>query len=204
MEIIRTVKIDNSELEIRVVGNEEDPFFVAKDVISVLGLSNVSGNLKNIPSKWKHFDFLNTKGGRQKMSLLSEEGLKYLLSKTRSPHVDKVSSLFDLKVVSLYECKEASVTKTLLKAFDGETIEFQKVVGKYRIDVYFPNYRLAVEIDEHDHDDRDVLYEEKRQAFLEKKLNCEFIRVNPDDPGFNVLSVVNMVFRHMKFFMKNN
>ena len=37
------------------------------------------------------------------------------------------------------------------------------------IDAYFIEYFLAVEIDEKGHTDRDA---------LEKKLNCEFIRIN--------------------------
>ena len=48
----------------------------------------------------------------------------------------------------------------------------------FRIDVYFTEYFLAVEIDEKGHTDRDLIFEERRQKALEKKLNCEFIRVN--------------------------
>ena len=48
----------------------------------------------------------------------------------------------------------------------------------FRIDVYFTEYLLAVEIDEKNHASRDLIFEEKRQDALEKKLNCEFIRSN--------------------------
>ena len=48
----------------------------------------------------------------------------------------------------------------------------------FRIDVYFTKYFLAVEIDEKGHTDRDLIFEEKRQKTFEKKLNCEFIRIN--------------------------
>ena len=37
---------------------------------------------------------------------------------------------------------------------------------------------LAVEIDEKGHTDRDLIFEEKRQKALEKKLGCKFIRIN--------------------------
>ena len=47
----------------------------------------------------------------------------------------------------------------------------------FRIDVYFFEYLLAVEIDEKGHTDRELLFEEKRKA-LEKKLGCKFIRIN--------------------------
>ena len=48
----------------------------------------------------------------------------------------------------------------------------------FRIDVYFSEYSLAVEIDEKGHTDRDFIFEEKRQKTFEKKLGCKFIRIN--------------------------
>ena len=44
--------------------------------------------------------------------------------------------------------------------------------GKYilfRIDIYFNEFSLAVEIDEKGNTDRDFIFEEKRQKALEKK-----------------------------------
>ena len=48
----------------------------------------------------------------------------------------------------------------------------------FRIDVHFCEFLLAVEIDEKGHTDRDLIFEEKRQEALEKKLGCKFIRIN--------------------------
>ena len=39
----------------------------------------------------------------------------------------------------------------------------------FRIDVYFPEYLLAVEVDEKGHTDREPIFEKKRQEALEKK-----------------------------------
>ena len=52
----------------------------------------------------------------------------------------------------------------------------------FRIDVYFNKFLLAVEIDEKGHTDRDLIFEEKRQKALEKKLGCKFIRINTSNP----------------------
>ena len=41
----------------------------------------------------------------------------------------------------------------------------------FRIDIYFTEYSLAVEIDEKGHTDRDLEFEEKRQEALEKMRN---------------------------------
>ena len=48
------------------------------------------------------------------------------------------------------------------------------------IDFYFPKYKLAVEIDELGHADRDSVKENKRQTKIAKYLDRKFIRINPD------------------------
>ena len=48
----------------------------------------------------------------------------------------------------------------------------------FRIDIYFSECFLAVEIDEKGHTDRDLIFEKKRQKALEKNLGCKFIRIN--------------------------
>ena len=47
-----------------------------------------------------------------------------------------------------------------------------------RIDIYFSECFLAVEIDAKEHTDRDIIFEKKRQKALEKKLGCKFMRIN--------------------------
>ena len=47
------------------------------------------------------------------------------------------------------------------------------------------NIFLAIEVDEKDHTDRDLIFEEKRQKVLEKKLNCKFIRINTSRDNYD-------------------
>ena len=58
----------------------------------------------------------------------------------------------------------------------------------FRIDIYFSECFLADEIDEKGHTDRDIIFEEKRQKALEKKLGCTFIRINTSNAknGYNL------------------
>ena len=48
----------------------------------------------------------------------------------------------------------------------------------FRIDVYFTEYFLVVGIDKKGNTDRDLIFEEKKQEALEKRLGCIFIRIN--------------------------
>ena len=56
----------------------------------------------------------------------------------------------------------------------------------FRTDILFTEYFLAVGIDEKGHADRDLIFEEKRQKTLEKKLNCTFIRINTSKENYDV------------------
>ena len=55
----------------------------------------------------------------------------------------------------------------------------------FRIDIYFTEYFLAVEIDKKGHTDNDLIFEEKRQKALEKKLNCTFIKINTSKENYD-------------------
>ncbi len=67
--------------------------------------------------------------------------------------------------------------------------EQQKRVGRYRIDLYLPDYKIAIEVDEYGHRDRDPKYEEYRESFLKRTLGCKFFRVNPDAADFNICKI---------------
>ena len=47
----------------------------------------------------------------------------------------------------------------------------------FRIDIYFTEYFLAVEIDEKGHTDREPIFEEKRQKALEKNLTVNLLEL---------------------------
>ena len=58
----------------------------------------------------------------------------------------------------------------------------------FRTDIYFSDCFLAVELDEKGHTDRDIIFEEKGQKALEKKLGFRFIRINTSNAknGYNL------------------
>ena len=62
---------------------------------------------------------------------------------------------------------------------------------------YFPEHKLAIECDEHDHKDRDINHEIRRKKFKEDQLNCKFIRYNPDAKDFTIESVLNKIFQYI-------
>ena len=59
-------------------------------------------------------------------------------------------------------------------------------------------------IDEKGHKNGNIDHEIKRQKALEKEFNCEFIRINPDEKGFNIFKALNEIHRHIKKSIKKS
>ena len=76
-------------------------------------------------------------------------------------------------------------------------MQTQYSVLGYRIDLFFYKYKLAIEVDELGHADRNSNNEIKRQRALERELNCVFIRINSDEWGFSMLREINKKYRHI-------
>ena len=82
--------------------------------------------------------------------------------------------------------KEKTTLDSIKNAFEGENIQTHYRVLGYETDIHFHDYKLAAEIDEKDHQDRDISREIERQKVLEKELSCKFIRINADKENFNI------------------
>ena len=102
------------------------------------------------------------------------------------------------KLHDVINTKEQTVINSIKDAFEGEDMQTQYSVLGYRIDLYFHKHKLAIEVDELGHADRNLDNEIERQKALERELNCVFIRINPDEKDFNILKAINEIYRHIK------
>ena len=66
--------------------------------------------------------------------------------------------------------KEQSLLKSVIDAFEGENMQTHYSVLSYRIDPSFHDYKLAIEVDEKGHKDRNIDHKIKRQKVVEKEL----------------------------------
>lgn len=74
------------ENEVRTVTVNGEPWFVAKDVCEVLGISNTSDTLsKVLDDDEKGVDTIYTPGGNQQVSIVNEPGLYSLILRSRKP-----------------------------------------------------------------------------------------------------------------------
>ena len=73
----------------------------------------------------------------------------------------------------------------------------------FRIDIYFTEYSLAVEIDEKGHTDRDLIFEKQREKALENRLNCTFIRINTNKDDYDADYQASIIQTFISNFNKN-
>lgn len=74
---------------VRIVEQNGEPWFVAKDVAVALGYQwNGAQRIEHVPSEWKGVTSVVTPGGMQEVSVLSEQGLYFFLGRS-----DKAAAL---------------------------------------------------------------------------------------------------------------
>ena len=71
----------------------------------------------------------------------------------RKTSAHKFGTRLGLNQYDVILTKEQSMLTKITSSFEGENIQS---VSSYRIDLYFHDYKLAIEIDENGHSDRNI------------------------------------------------
>ena len=75
-----------NEQTVRIVGTSDNPMFVVKDICKILGLSNPTAALRNIPEKWKGLLQVSTSSnGLQASNVVNEAGLYKIIMRSKKP-----------------------------------------------------------------------------------------------------------------------
>ena len=69
--------------------------------------------------------------------------------------------------------QEQSILTKIRSIFPNEKIMFQYCALRFQTDAYIPKQKLAIEVDEKGHQDRDLEAEIERKKALEKELNYQ-------------------------------
>ena len=98
----------------------------------------------------------------------------------------------------MIKCKEQTVLESIKDVFEGEDMQTQYSVIGCRVDFYFHEYKLTIEVSELGHNDRNIDYEIQRERVIKKELGCVFIRIDLDEENFNIFRAINKIRRHIK------
>lgn len=74
--------------KVRTITLDDGLWFVAKDVLNVLGYSassNAARTIAHVPAKWRGVNPIHTPSGDQEMHVLSEQGLYFFLGRSDKP-----------------------------------------------------------------------------------------------------------------------
>lgn len=172
------------KLPVRVIGTPEEPFYYARDIADILGIKQVKASIKNFdnteivsPEMRERLGLVTYKKYKcdirrdDSVILLTENGMRRLISNSRSPVAERIRQSLDDKKYYNGSIPEMKFVNSMQKAFSGENMEIQKSVLGYRIDLYFTDYNIAVEFDEVHHR-RQVAEDVARQTQIENELGC--------------------------------
>jgi hypothetical protein len=130
---------------------------------------------------------------------INQFGLEQLLIRSDKVAAIEFAKHFNINVHQKITRKEIDIIKELDEFCNSSGINFvhpysvKNKKSRYAIDCYLPDYKIAIEIDEFDHSNRDPKYEKQREKFLKRKLHCKFIRCNPDDPNFSISGLLGQI-----------
>jgi very-short-patch-repair endonuclease len=198
-------KLDHNGFKITTRVHDKTLYFRANDIVTAIGYKSSKqepilkfkyvttfGEMR--ANQFDKFERLHTK-------YIQKEGVEQLLIKGRAVRNVNITQYlidtFQLDVKQFCESKEQKYIAQLMSAFRHEKYERQFCVGKFRIDLYFYEKKIAVECDELGHADRDQLYEKARESYLRERLGCKLVRFNPDETNFDPFQVVNEIISLM-------
>ena len=195
---------------VRTMVLNEEPWFVGKDIAKALEYKKTQNAIerhvdaedkKTLAYKAYHTKYNLWSGNDYSNKvLISKRGVQSLLSSSNMPSAIELCRYLGIEIGGYNNVrKEQCTLLQIMQAFNGEDMQRQYPVsrGKYRIDLYFPEYRLAIECDEYGHIDRPIGYDEDRQQYIENELGCHFIRYNPDSEDFSIFKVINKIIKYI-------
>ena len=134
-----------------------------------------------------------------KKFMYAHEGIIILvIMHCRTPESPKFKRSLGFKLHDVINFKEQTVLESIKDAFEGENMPTQYSVSGHKINLYFHEYKLAIEVDELVHNNRNIDYEIQRNKAIGKELGYMFIRINPDEENFSIFKAVNETHRQIK------
>lgn len=185
-----------------VVSFEKDNtrLFDTKHIMSVLDFSESQiCNVKNLISYENIYVFFETNeyNGYTLRELVNLDAVKKILNHSNKIGARKLAEILGINVCDIFlSTKEQTHIGIICDVFTNENKIDQFCIGGYRIDLYFSDYKLAIECDENGHYSRNQDHEKIRQSYIESH-GVSFIRFNPDDDCFNIYRVIGNIHTFM-------
>ena len=168
-----------------------------------VGLKNLPALTNKYDEEYKKYRYKLNESKKQSCRRFIRNDLKLkIIMDCRTDESCNLKRNLGFTLHDVINTKEQTVINSIKDAFEGENMQTQYTALNYRIDLCFHKYKLAIEVDELGHNDKNIDYEIQRQQALVRELSCEFIRINPDAIDFNIFKETNKIHRHINQLTK--
>lgn len=111
MEIVKAFTSNNLHTDIIIKGDYHNPLFRANDIGTILEMSNIRANVQNFDETEKVVHTMQTLGGDQQVTFLTEKGLYKVLFKSRKPIAEKFQNwvcevIKEIRLNGLYDLQK--------------------------------------------------------------------------------------------------
>ena len=184
---------------IQVITDKFDELWLnERHIQKQLGLKNLPALTNQYPKEYKkHRSELDGPTEQPNKRFTHEKLALKIIMNCRTDESCKFKKKLGFTLHDVINTKEQTVISTIKDAFEGENMQTQYSVLGYRIDLQFHKYKLAIEVGELGHNDRNIDHEIQRQRALERELDCVFIRIDLDAVDFNINKEINKIHRHI-------
>ena len=139
MEVVKAFNSNNLHTEIVIKGTINEPLFRASDVGTVLEMGNIRTSINDFNDSEKVVHTMDTLGGSQQVTFLTEKGLYKVLFKSRKPIAEKFQDwvcevIKEIRLNGVYDLQQQ-----LLQVEDKKKLEYeaklvtQKVIEREKI-----------------------------------------------------------------------
>jgi hypothetical protein len=114
------------------------------------------------------------------------DGIMTIFQRGRTPILKELVECFknESTTLKISHPIEVNVLSEIIDFIGDEQYELQYKIGSYKIDMYVPKFKLAIEVDEVGHTDRNVEYERTREEYIKNNLTTNIFRINPNDQHY--------------------
>ena len=190
-----------------IIINDFEPYtlYNACNIGIILNIVNIRTSIQNMDDTEKRIIICKTKGGNQKCLFLTYRGLCKLITSSRKPICLEFAKKVGIELITKYFISiETDILACILKAFNRNIIKLQYPSNNYKIDLYFEEYKIAVECDElHHNNTTNIQNDIKRQEIIEENLGCKFIRFRPYEKDFDIFILLNKINDEINTSIKN-
>ena len=221
-----TFDVKGVEGKVRVVGTYQAPWFSGLDVCALLEYSNSKKAIQQhvLPHQKKSLGLLSsemrdlascnllgtnnftTEYHAGKAVYINISGFKTLIKKTQMINPSNAEAIAEhpfIKQFVNYEVitmrKEQEYITAIKETFHYLTCYTQFRIDQYRLDLFIKELNLVVECDEYGHRDRDPYKEQEREDYIRDRIGCDFVRFNPDEPGFNIFKIIGDITKNYMY-----